>query len=160
MRPAGIEPATFRFVVQLPRSPTEFCYFFLILYRSRKELILFDMSPGVEWFASEDDGGRQVHRYVKTTLPMPDYSVTCVLIAVSFRSIRCLCVSYLSSNLCVKRMKLLFKNAIWRYKYISSLTVNKLRRWKIVTDVCNNFTSRHGVTHQKTSVHNCTVVRS
>jgi len=75
-------------------------------------LILFDMSPGVEWFASEDAGERQVRRYVKTTLPVPDYSFMLVLIAVSFRSIRCL-----PPNLSVRRVKLMSNNNNNNYYY-------------------------------------------
>jgi len=58
----------------------------------------FCASSGVEWCASVDAGGRQVCDYVKTTLLLSDYSVLCVLITVSFRSIRCLYISCLSAN--------------------------------------------------------------
>ena len=108
-RPSDLKPSTLTTV--LPRSPTVFCCF-VNTVPQQKTLILFDMSPGVEWFASEDAGERQVRRYVKTTLPVPDYSFMLVLIAVSFRSIRCL-----PPNLSVRRVKLMSNNNNNNYYY-------------------------------------------
>lgn len=93
---------------------TAFCCF-VNTVPQQKTLILFDMSPGVERRASEDAGERQVHRYVKTTLPLPAYSFLYVLITVSFISIRCLCVSYVS-KLIRQKSEINIKKCNWAFQ--------------------------------------------
>ena len=91
----------------------------LYWYRTAIESIeCFCTSSLVEWYASEDAGGRKLCRYLKMTLLLPHYSILCVLITVFCTSIRCLYVSCLSANLSVRGVKLMFENTIGHSTYI------------------------------------------